>query len=171
MGQKKTNIIKDFISDVIELTAKDKDDSIHSGVLVQSCSHHHDIPITSNENANDIVSKTSICQSKGLSALLRKLRHHGYRTENGGRYEAQNVAVIFVDGHLSDYHEIQMEAKRAKFRNRIDIFVIAVGGKEVDSSLATVCSEPLSEHLFTVTNYAALSAIKPLLVSKFCKIT
>ena len=167
LGQKKTNIIMDFISTIISLTFDDKDDSIHSGVLKQSSSHHHNVPLTSNSYANELLLKTSSFQSKGLSVLLRRLRHHGFRTENGGRYEAQNVAVIFVDGRLSDYHEIQMEAKRAKFRRRIELFVIAIGLKDDSSGLANVCSEPATEHLFTVPSFDALHTIMPKLVSYF----
>ena len=96
LGQKKTNITMDFIPNIISLKSDDKDDSIHSGVLMQSSSHHHNVPLTSNGYVNELLLKTSSFQSKGLSVLLRRLRHHSFRTEDGGRYEAQNVAVIYT---------------------------------------------------------------------------
>ena len=167
MGQKKTNIIMDFISDVIEQTS-DHGDSIHSGVLMQSSSHHN-IPLTSNEYAGELLLKSAFSQSKGLSDLLRNLRHHGFRTENGGRYEAQNVAVIFVDGNLSDYHELLMEAKRVEFRSRTELFVIAIGGNADDNGLASLCSKPVSKHIFKVQSFGDLNAIKPELISQFVR--
>ena len=168
MGQKKTNIIMDFISDMIEQTA-DYDGSIHSGVLMQSSSHHHNIPLTSNEYARELLLKSTFSQNKGLSDLLKNLRHHGFRTENGGRYEAHNVAVIFVDGNLSDNHEIQMEAKRVEFRTRTELFVIAIGGSADDNGLASLCSKPASKHLFKVQSFGDLNTIKPELISQFVR--
>ena len=77
--------------------------------------------------------------------------------------------IVYVDGRLSDYHEIQIEAKRAKFRRRIELFVIAIGLKDDSSGLANVCSEPATEHLFTVPSFDVFHTIMPKLVSYFHK--
>ena len=168
MGQKKTNIIIDFVTEMVRLT-RNKNERVKSGMIMQSCNHHQDAPLASYDDVKDFVSSVSTTQSKGLSGLLKKLRHHGYKTQNGGRYEAQNVAVLFVDSSLTNYKEIQMEAKRVKFRNRIEVFLVVIGEVKSNNNFKSLCSEPVSNHLVTVPDYSALSSLTSSLFSKFCE--
>ena len=167
MGQKKTNLILDSVADLIRLSNRETD-SIRSGVLMKSCHNHQDVPLDFYADEKEFRTSVAGIHTKGLSSLLKKLRHHAYQIQNGGRQEAQNVAVIFIDGGMTNFKEIQMEVKRVKFRNQIEVFVVLIGGERVDYQFETLCSEPAANHLITVPSYTALNSLRSVLFPKFC---
>ena len=167
MGQRKSNLILDAISDMMFQTNSEKE-KIKSGVLTKSCQSHHDTPLSFYGNRKEFLVKATSSISDGLSGLLRKLRHHAYQRVNGGRYDAQNVAVIFVDGAATDFKKLQTEAKRVKFGNRIEVFIVVIGNQHAVSRFGTLCSRPLSEHLIHIESFEKLNTLKSSLMPTFC---
>ena len=167
MGQRKSNLILDAIS-VMMFQTNTEQEKIKSGVLTKSCQSHQDTPLSFYASRKEFLSKATSSISDGLSGLLRKLRHHAYQRVNGGRYDAQNVAVIFVDGAKTDYKKLQTEARRVKFGNRIEVFIVVIGNQHAVGRFGTLCSHPLSEHLIHIESFEKLNTLKSSLLPTFC---
>ena len=167
MGQRKSNLILDAISDMMSQMNAEKE-KIKSGVLTKSCLSHQDSPLSFYGDRKEFLSKATSSISEGLSGLLRKLRHHAYQRVNGGRYDAQNDAVIFVDEATTDFKKLQTEAKRVKFGNRIEVFIVVIGNQHAVSRFGTLCSNPPSEHLIYIESFEKLNMLKTSLLPKFC---
>ena len=167
LGRRKSNLILDAISDLMFQTNTEQQ-KIKSGVLTKSCQSHHDTPLSFYGNRKEFLSKTTSSISDGLSGLFRKLRRHAYQRVNGGRYDAQNVAVIFVDEATTDFKKLQTEAKRVKFGNKIEVFIVVIGNHHAVSRFGTLCSHPPSEHLIYIESFEKLNTLKSSLLPTFC---
>nr|KAG5708598.1 hypothetical protein BaRGS_033019 [Batillaria attramentaria] len=90
--------------------------------------------------------------------------------ENGARPDVARVVVVITDGESRKAQET-LEAARALRDHGATIFAIGVGSKIDVQELRAMASEPSSEFVYEVTNFAALSSIKSELVIKTCKVT
>jgi len=102
-----------------------------------------------------------------LAPMVRQLRTHSYKEENGGRDAARHMAVIFVDDALFDPEAVLKEARRSRHHD-VEIFVVAIGDSVVEAEVAALCSEPTDRHIIRVPSYDALKSSKDTFLQHFC---
>ena len=104
---------------------------------------------------------------KGFSHMLKRLRTHSFKPQNGGRIGARHMAVLFVDDKLYNTKEILDEARRSK-NHDVEIFVVAIGDHVNERELKTLCSSSVKRHYIRVPSYRHLHAAKPEFLERFC---
>ncbi|XP_061172938.1 cartilage matrix protein-like [Saccostrea echinata] len=129
----------------------------------------------------------SYLDKRRVKTAIRYIRHkNGYRTNTaaalkflygymfneryGGRPHANHVAIIITDGR-SQNRESTLEAAKIAREKGIQIFAIGVGKYLDAEELEGIGSQPIGQHVFTVSSYSELGGIKDRLPSNACEVT
>lgn len=97
------------------------------GVFSSQCStQHNDIYLAEHRTSQGFIDDFNKPVTHNMVWLMRRLRHHGFKTNNGGRGDAPHVAIVFVNEKLERLEHTVREANRARFQ-KIKVFVVAIG--------------------------------------------
>lgn len=97
------------------------------GVFSSQCSQqHNDIYLTEHRTSQSFIEDFNKPDSHNIVWQLRRLRHHGFNVNNGGRDDVPHIAVTFINDKLQKSEHTIREANRARYK-KIKLFVVAVG--------------------------------------------
>lgn len=98
-------------------------------------------------------------------AALQNLRETVFKSENGDRIDAENMAILITDGR-SNYHEFTVQ--QATLAKDSGIHLVVIGVDLTDTSeLYEIASHPAIDNVFLVNNYEELFSIEPLIEDLF----
>ena len=143
---------------------------INIGVIPKDCYFNPGFHLKSGQELihNRDLLDVNIYTSSNTASLLRHMREHSFREENGGRHNAKRIGVLIVDKASYDVAEAQFEAQHARRSEGIEIYVIVVGGGVNDAELEALSSDPTSNHVIHVNAYCDLLTINLQLVRQSC---
>ncbi|XP_043111994.1 collagen alpha-3(VI) chain [Puntigrus tetrazona] len=161
--------IREFLSSLVESfdVAPDK---IRIGLVQYSDTPHTEFSLNTFQNKQEILSYIQNLQYKtgqaftgqGLEFILKQ-----HFIEKAGSRAQQNVpqiAIVITDGHSQD--EVESQAQELRQRG---IKIFAIGIKDANEALLRqIASEPYDQHVYTVSNFAALQEISQNVILKVC---
>ncbi|CAH1788337.1 unnamed protein product [Owenia fusiformis] len=94
------------------------------------------------------------------AAALSLMRNNIFSAGGGDRKSAKDIAIVMTDGKSTvNYNKVAGEA-RTTHNQGITVFVIGIGSEVDRAELKQIASDPDSQHVFNVTGFTALSAIR-----------
>ena len=165
LGTSNTKVVYEFIGGLLE-DFNTKPGNMQVGLESRNCGHHN-INLGEYKDTAEMTKAVRNSELPGLSHMIKRLRTHSYKEENGGRIAARHMAVIVVDDKLYNPKDVLNEARKAKNYD-VELFVVAVGDSVVDEELLTLCSSPVDRHLIRVPDYGQLKECRPEFLKKFC---
>ncbi|XP_072249472.1 collagen alpha-6(VI) chain-like [Leuresthes tenuis] len=97
---------------------------------------------------------------QGLDFML----NHHFVAAAGSRHKVPQIAVVITDGKSQD--EVKSNAEKLKKKG---IIVYAIGIKDADEGqLKEMANEPHSQHVYSVSDFAALQGISESIVQTLC---
>ena len=90
-----------------------------------------------------------------------------FTTGNGDRSNVPNVGIVMTDGTSNDYTLTANMAASARSAG-ITLFSIGIGGGIPLGELNEIATDPDADHVFHVSDFASLTAIKNTLQSQAC---
>lgn len=102
-----------------------------------------------------------------MSHMVKRLRTHLFKQENGGRAIARHMAVLFVDDKLYMKEQLIEEARKAR-SDDVELFVVAIGNSVINDELLTLVSSPAENHIIRIPSYNELMQSIPDFLDKFC---
>ncbi|XP_066535724.1 collagen alpha-6(VI) chain [Hoplias malabaricus] len=98
----------------------------------------------------------------GLAFLLKE--HFVEKAGSRVKQRVPQIAVVITDGHSQDEVEPYVEELRQK-----GIIIYAIGIKEADETfLKNIATEPYDQHVYSVSDFAALKGISQNVVKELC---
>ena len=162
-----------FVTDMIDdLKIDNVNGRIRAGVVVFSNSTRNVVALTSKRTREELKRQISgVTYAKGVthtSEAIRFVRQYGFR-EGVTRPGAIKIAIIMTDGISRFPQKTKDQSEMARGEN-ITIFAIGIGNKVDKTELKRIANDPNSKHLFHVSDFDGLHAIKDLLVLSACAV-
>lgn len=161
------------VNDILSMMAKltDElhmgDDAVKIGMVPKECISLPGISLTSQLDTDSVIEifgKEYSAAATGKN--IKYMRKKGFSEDNGGRNNAQKMAIVILDSKSSNYKQSVIEAAKAK-HNKVEMFVISIGDNVSMEELKQIASHPLERHVIKVGSYATLGQIIPSIVEKF----
>lgn len=140
--------------------------SIQVGLETSRCGGG-DILLGEYTHASELSAAISSTRFSRMSGLVKRLRTHSFKAENGARIRARRMAVLFVDDKLYNSKEVLEEALRTK-RDDVELFVVAIGDSVVEEQLEALVSSTADRHIIRVQSYENLKLSLETFLEKFC---
>lgn len=145
------------------------------GAISFSDTSYVDFNLNSYTNKGDVISAikriTFLGGKTDIASALQMLTNTMYLPANGGRSNAQRVAILFTDGDSNiDSQDTIPYAVNAR-NAQIFIIVVGLGTDVVLVELRSIASRPLNRTVLTTPFVADLPALVPEAVSAFCNDT
>lgn len=145
---------------------------IRTGVVVFSNATRNIIALNSKRTQAELKRQIEgIKYLKGLtntSEAIRFVRQYGFR-DGVSRPGAIKIAIVMTDGISKLPQETMKQSELARKEN-ITIFAIGIGNKVDKTELKRIANDPNSKHVFHVSDFNGLHAIKKLLVLSTCAV-
>lgn len=140
---------------------------VRSGVLTQVAMSVTNLPLGRYPDADQITEHLTRRQDLNLPLMLVEVRTKSFRVSDGDRVAARNVSVVFIHEELQSYTQLDFEAKRLKFKDRVEVYVVYVG-KTVPHHVRQIASESNNDHVIHVTSYTDTELWTSAVLSKLC---
>ena len=101
-----------------------------------------------------------------LEGMVRFMRTKSFAGINGARNNVKKIGIIILDNNPRHLKAIAVEAERARVLGNIEMFVVGVGKAVSTSTLGTLASSPIDQHILHVSDYSELTRITIPLVNK-----
>ena len=98
---------------------------------------------------------------------LQYLRTTMFTSANGDRSNVPNIGIVMTDGTSNDYTLTANEAANARNAG-IRLFSIGIGSGIPLGELNEIATDPDSDHVFAVTGFSGLTAIKNSVKAQAC---
>ena len=98
---------------------------------------------------------------------LSYARTNMFTTANGDRSNVVNVLVVLTDGRSNNAADTTNQAQTNRNQG-IRIFSVGIGGNIPVTELNAMATDPDSDHVFSVSNFNALSGITTSFGNKAC---
>lgn len=162
-----------FVSDMIDdLKIDNVNGRIRAGVVVFSNRTRNIVALNSKRTNAELKRQIKgIDYATGVthtSEAIRFVRRYGFR-EGVSRPGAIKIAIVMTDG-ISRYPQETKEQSELARQENITIFAIGIGNKVDKTELKRIANDPNNKHLFHVSDFAGLHAIKKLLVLSACAV-
>ncbi|KAL4227529.1 von Willebrand factor (vWF) type A domain [Mactra antiquata] len=128
-------------------------------------------------NLNDYTNKTELLAAvdkvpyiPGITetqSALQLLLQEGFK---GDRPYAPHVSVVITDGKSFHTNQTAAAAEAAR-QSGITMIAVGIGTEINDAELRSIASDPDTQHVFNVSNFASLEKIVTTLTEKTCKAT
>ena len=142
---------------------------VRSGVLTQVDKSVANLPIGLYRDEAHMKSELTTKQDHNLPLMLVELRTKSFHFNNGGRDVARKVAVLFINGILDNYKQLHQEAKRLKFNDNVEVFVVYFG-TAITRDVKQIASYLTHDHVIHVTPGSDTESWKSALLDQMCKI-
>jgi collagen type VI alpha len=166
---KELNFVNEMIDD---LKIDNINGRIRAGVVVFSNKARNIVALDSKRTQAELKRQIeSVKYLRGLtntSEAIRFVRQYGFR-EGVSRPGAVKIAIVMTDG-ISRYPQATMKQSELARKENITIFAIGIGNKVDKTELKRIANDPNSKHLFHVSDFNGLHAIKNLLVLSTCAV-
>ena len=98
---------------------------------------------------------------------LNIMRTQMFTRQNGDRPSVPNIAILLTDGvsNINAFDTVP-EAEKARADN-IHIYAVGIGIADT-TELSQICSPPISDNMFVVDDFQALSVLKDTILNQFC---
>ncbi|XP_067277978.1 collagen alpha-6(VI) chain [Pseudorasbora parva] len=161
--------IREFLSSLVE-NFEVGPDRIRIGLVQYSDTAHTEFSLNTYQNKEEILSyiqelpykRGGTFTGQGLEFILK----HHFVVEAGSRAQLNvpQIAVVITDGDSQD--EVESHAQNLRLRG-IEIF--AIGIKDANEILLRqIANEPYDQHVYSVTDFAALQGISQSVIQKLC---
>jgi hypothetical protein len=160
LGSKKSSIISKMVGDLIN-DLELGNDVIRVGRLTDNCPATAGSQPLSSEGVRALDSP----DLPGLDSLLTRLRRQGFSKTFGSRSHAIRMVVLFVD---DDTQNIEASIAEIKRLGNAEVFVVAIGNREHNATMAQLSSDPTEQHLVHVHSYAYLLKAKSVVLENLC---
>ncbi|KAF4106106.1 hypothetical protein G5714_013768 [Onychostoma macrolepis] len=169
IGQKNFQEVREFLSSLVENfdVAPDK---IRIGLVQYSDTPRTEFSLNTYQNKEEILSYIQNLRYKtggtftgqGLEFMLKQ-----HFVEKAGSRAQQNVpqiAIVITDGDSQD--EVESQAQELRQRG---IKIFAIGIKDANETLLRqIASEPYDQHVYSVSDFAALQGISQSVIQEVC---
>uniref|UniRef100_A0A8C2JJ48 Si:ch211-62a1.3 n=1 Tax=Cyprinus carpio TaxID=7962 RepID=A0A8C2JJ48_CYPCA len=161
--------IRKFLSSLVE-NFEVAPDRIRIGLVQYSVTPYTEFLLSTYQNKEEILSYIENLSQKNGGTLTGKglefmLKQHF--VEKAGSRAQQNVpqiAIVITDGDSQD--EVDSQAQELRQRG---IKIFAIGIKDANKALLRqIASEPYDQHVYSVSDFAALQGISQSVIQKVC---
>lgn len=172
-GKKNTKKVLDFmkaISDEMEIDRR----TVQVGLVAPQdpcVPQPQSIQLNENNNKENLANSLDHAAPEtdsDFADLVRNMRKTGFRHKTGARSGAKRVAILIVDGDLEDPLRTLDEARSAREKRGIEIYVISVGTQLPQPEMMMMCNYPTQKHFYQVDSYERLGEMKETLVDILC---
>lgn len=141
---------------------------VQSGVLTQVAQSVSNLPLGRYSDMDQVTSALVHQQDDNLPLMLVEVRTKGFRDSNGGRVDSRKVAVVFIHDGIDNLKDLDIEARRLKFKDRVEVFVVYIG-KTAPHHVRHIASEPSTDHVIHVTSYTDTELWTQAVLSTMCQ--
>ncbi|XP_060073181.1 collagen alpha-6(VI) chain-like [Ylistrum balloti] len=166
LGLEKSTILRKAIGKIAKNMGLESRHDQRVGVMSEIYAHGSDARLTEIRDQTSFEERLSAANDGKLRGLLRKLRHHAFLPVNGGRSNAEHVAVIFLDKSAQITPRVIREAKRTSFK--ITVYVVVVGSEESVPDANLISSSPADQFLMHVPTYNDILLSTTSIAKKLC---
>ncbi|XP_025090798.1 cartilage matrix protein-like isoform X1 [Pomacea canaliculata] len=167
-GKKNTKKVMDFMKSLAGDMAIDRD-NIQMGLLAPDpCApQEQSFQLNQNEDKEHVMNSLST-ETTDFSDLVRDMRKNGFRETAGGRKDAKRVAVLIVDGTMDNPLRALTEARQAREKRGIEIYVISVGTEIPQPEMMMMCDYPTQKHFYHLESYDELPKMEDTIRDILC---
>ncbi|XP_033750926.1 cartilage matrix protein-like [Pecten maximus] len=166
LGLEKSTILRKAIGKIAKNMGLESRHDQRVGVMSEAYGHNTDARLSEIRDQASFEERLGSAKGGKLRSLLRKLRHHAFLPNNGGRSSAEHVAVLFLDERTEITPRVIHEARRTMFK--IKLYVIVVGSEGSIPGANRICSSPADEHLMYVPTYDDISLSTVSIAQQLC---
>jgi hypothetical protein len=159
LGPSKAEAISQFIATVVgglDLWSG----FLHIGRITDNCPTGGNFQLSNKLTSADF---TSIGFSS-YSTLLKKLRRAGFTSEYGGRDDATNTAVLFIDSDMQDSDKTALNEAKA-LRGSTEVFIVAIGNSPTITEFSRTFR---GNNYFQVDSFSDLQTSSANFLRKLC---
>ncbi|XP_069138667.1 cartilage matrix protein-like [Argopecten irradians] len=167
LGLEKSSILRKAIAKIIKSMGLESRHDQRVGVMSEVYAQSTDARLEEITDQASFEERLDHAKEGKLRSLLRKLRHHAFLPINGGRSNADHVAVLFVDNRAQITPRVIHEAMRALYK--IKLYVVVVGEEGSVPEVERICSFPSEEHLVHIPSYDDVSLSTMPIARKLCE--
>lgn len=117
------------------------------------------------EYVSDFITKLDGIRMPDNSEMLRKARRMAHR----GRKGVQKTLVLFYDKNVDITKKTLQEAKRNRFGDKMETYVVAVGDHVDMHAMGLIANGPRNTHLYKVQDYQLLHSKHKDILDLVCK--
>jgi collagen type VI alpha len=129
----------------------------------------------SKANINEAIRRMPFMESSrtNTSGALKLMRDQVYDQRYGDRLSVRDIAIVVSDGASNDPMQTSLEARRVH-DDGIRTFAVGIGRSvqqisDFREEMNTIGSDPDSDHVFHINDFADLDSIERTLVSRTCR--
>ncbi|OWF48412.1 cartilage matrix protein-like [Mizuhopecten yessoensis] len=166
LGLEKSTVLRKAIGKIAKNMGLESKQDQRVGVMSEVYAHGTDSRLAEIRDQESFEERLDNAKEGKLRTLLRKLRHHSFLPINGGRSNAEHVAVLFLDRRSEITPLVIHEAIRTAFK--IKLYVVVVGDEGSVPDADRMCSSPPDRYLLHVPTYADVSASTVSIARQIC---
>ena len=143
---------------------------VQIGVETFSTAPHHQFNMNSHHDKTSLVNAIHhISYNSGgtrTDLALKYVESHSFKPATGDRSGVPNILIVMTDGQSNQPTLTRQETVKLHQMN-VKVFAIGIGSGASRTELGHIASD--SHHVFTVTNFNALSTLQAELKKTACK--
>ncbi|KAL4227330.1 Trimeric coiled-coil oligomerization domain of matrilin [Mactra antiquata] len=158
-GPIKTDAISEFMTEVV--SGLDMASGyLHVGRITDNCPTGGNFQLSDKLSAADFQS----IQFSSYSNLIKKVNRAGFTSEHGGRDDASNAAVLFIDSDMSGLDDQALQEAQS-LGNSSEVFVISIGRGPIINQFAQSFR---GNNFFQVNSFSELRTSAKKFLTKLC---
>lgn len=146
LGVSASKIITEFLAKIV--TRLDLSSGhLRVGRITDNCPSGGSFQLSNSVSALDF----SEIRTPSYADLLKKVRRTAFSSEYGGRTNASNVAVMFIDSQMEGLDDMLLDEAKS-LKNTADVMVVSIGGGDMVTKFSDNFSQSLYMHVNSYTD-------------------